>query len=878
MDLMQRFGQQRTLLIMQRIRPSTPWGCFSKSMYCRRIGTIGSLSWSGRIPTGQLETFESRSALLGTSRSRIRTSPLCGPNSMRLFTAEAKPALEEEALLAVDRDSRQILGDKLATLVGESVSKPKDLPKTAKKTKTKKKAESESKAMTEEANAIVAETKKKAKRKSAKDKKEPAAQTMTQVIEEATSVAATKTRKTSKRKSKKDEENLATSIAPGAGPSSVTQLRPYQKECIETCLANLKKGIMRQVVSLPVGSGKTVIFSHLMKQVPAPFPGATKTLILAHRQELLQQTRNHVLRSGTGLSVSMDQGSKNADMTADVIVASVPSLGREGTPRILKYNPKEFKTIIIDEAHHAAAESYGRILSHFGADNPDTHIFVYGCSATVRRHDGLMLSRVFDYISFHKSFITMIEDKWLCGLRVTTVKTELDLQEVKTRGGDFVQKDLANKVNTPARNEVVVRSYMTYANERKSTVVFAVDIEHVHSLTEAFRQYGYDARALSSKTGDDERAQLLKDFRDQKFPIIVNCGILTEGTDIPVIDSILMARPTKSNVLFLQMLGRGMRLYPGKSDCLVLDFVDVIRGEGLVTLPTLLGLDPEAVLNKEIKAIEEEPSGSEFPEETESETVVDPNTGAKVARIRVLEYDNPYQIIGDCSGIPNRLWDFTSNAWVHVGPDAYVLATKAETFRIDKSLEDGLYRCRVRQQIVRKDVSEATVTSAKNGVLTFRNNYAEMARQRRDAGEKGDKLNFFLSKGKLLPIETDSLRECIHGVDTYITRTIGHKPFILGRFAKWRKLPATDSQIRFLHKLGYGDDHGEEGSSIPGDKVSPQSSRKLTKGQAANMITRLTNGAGKRWEESKKFRIKKAKEIAKEIGVDVGPIPKLVNV
>lgn len=154
-------------------------------------------------------------------------------------------------------------------------------------------------------------------------------------------------------------------------------------------------------------------------------------------------------------------------------------------------------------------------------------------------------------------------------------------------------------------------------------MVFAVDIAHLESLTETFRQYGYDARGLSSKTNDDERAQMLKDFKDQKFPVIVNCGILTEGTgklllvactlrvlpdlklttnqrllllDIPVIDSIIMARPTKSNVLFQQMLGRGMRLHPGKEDCLVLDFVDVVRGDGLVTLPTLLGLETDSVL------------------------------------------------------------------------------------------------------------------------------------------------------------------------------------------------------------------------------------------------------------------------------------------
>lgn len=144
----------------------------------------------------------------------------------------------------------------------------------------------------------------------------------------------------------------------------------------------------------------------------------------------------------------------------------------------------------------------------------------------------------------------------LCNLRVSAIQTEFDLRDVKTQRGDFVQKDLAIKCNTPVRNDIVVRSYMTYCSkrpsllffsyglsfsltkclipdlieDRKSTVVFAVDIAHAEELTNVFRRHGFDARVLSSRTNDAERAQLLADFRARKFPVIVNCGILTEGT------------------------------------------------------------------------------------------------------------------------------------------------------------------------------------------------------------------------------------------------------------------------------------------------------------------------------------------------------------
>ncbi|KAK5798825.1 P-loop containing nucleoside triphosphate hydrolase protein [Linnemannia elongata] len=654
-------------------------------------------------------------------------------------------------------------------------------------------------------------------------------------------VVATKIKRASKSKSGASTLNTASTETVIPAPLlATTQLRPYQQECIDKCLENLKNGIMRQIVSLPVGSGKTVIFSHLMEQVPAPFPGANKTLILAHRQELLEQTRNHILRNGTGLRVTIDQGKRVADMTADVILASVPTLGRSGTTRILKYNPQDFKCIIIDEAHHAAADSYGRILRHFGADVPKTHIFLYGCSATVRRHDGLKLGGVFDYISFHKGFITMIDDKWLCGLRVSTIKTEFDLKDVQTRGGDFVTKDLALKVNTPVRNDVVVRSYMTYCGERKSTVVFAVDIAHLESLAETFRKYGYDARGLSSKTNDDERARMLKDFKNQKFPVIVNCGILTEGTDIPVIDAIIMARPTKSNVLFQQMLGRGMRLHPGKEDCLVLDFVDVVRGDGLVTLPTLLGLETDSVLNDEkIATLEEQAASSEFPDETETVEEIDPSTGLKVARIRVLEYENPYQLIGDCSGANRRVSAMSGNAWVNVGAGAFVLTCQ-----------------------------EVALTPAKDQHDNSRRNEQSKSK---DGGQGA----MFRTKKNELPIQTDTLEDCFHGVDTWISKNVGHFPGILSRFAQWRKLPATESQLKYLRKLGY--DHDPINDFGGGEDYGGEA-RALTKGQAANMITRLVHGAGKRWTESKKFEVKKTKALAKEIGVEVGPIPKFLDI
>lgn len=226
------------------------------------------------------------------------------------------------------------------------------------------------------------------------------------------------------------------------------------------------------------------------------------------------------------------------------------------------------------------------------------------------------------------------------------------------------------------------------------------------------------------------------------------------------------------------------------------------------------------------------------------------------------------------------------NAWVNVGAGAFVLTCKKIAFRIEKS-EDGLYRCFKR------------VTMDNRGLEQ------QQKQQRRQSHKKG-KLSegsgtaMFMTKANELPIQSDTLEDCFHGVDTWITKNLGNFPEV-SRFAKWRKRPASESQLNFLRKLGYdhdplddigggseddaGDDDGESGGSILAKELEmTQRKRKevaaksLTMGQAANMITRLVHGAGKRWTESKKFEVKKSKALAKEIDVEVGPIPKFVDI
>eukprot|EP00027_Filamoeba_sp_ATCC50430_P010294 CAMPEP_0168548270 /NCGR_PEP_ID=MMETSP0413-20121227/4471_1 /TAXON_ID=136452 /ORGANISM="Filamoeba nolandi, Strain NC-AS-23-1" /LENGTH=590 /DNA_ID=CAMNT_0008578561 /DNA_START=511 /DNA_END=2280 /DNA_ORIENTATION=+ len=208
------------------------------------------------------------------------------------------------------------------------------------------------------------------------------------------------------------------------------------------------------------------------------------------------------------------------------------------------------------------------------------------------RADGVGLENVFEHISYHKDFLSMMREHWLCKLRAFTVFSNHDLNDVAVSEGDFSVLQLSRSVNNPSRNHMILASWQQYASDRKSTLIFAVNVQHVMDLVQIFKAAGVDARMVYAETPKEERAAIVEDFRHRKFPVLINCGVFTEGTDIPVIDCVILGRPTLSSVLMHQMIGRGMRNYPEKKDCLVLDIVDNFSKYNLVTVPSLFGLHP----------------------------------------------------------------------------------------------------------------------------------------------------------------------------------------------------------------------------------------------------------------------------------------------
>lgn len=361
----------------------------------------------------------------------------------------------------------------------------------------------------------------------------------------------------------------------------MVSLRPYQKEALESIQSFRKKNINKQLIVLPTGSGKTVIFSHLPKLDSSLLP----MLVIAHRSELLQQAKQKIKDYNPELTVEIEQAEKKAGKV-DVVIASVQTLGRADSERINTFSKNYFKSIIVDEAHHAAAPTYRRIIDHY------EHEYLLGVTATPQRGDSTRLIDVFQEIVYYKTIQDLIEQGWLARLKGYRVTTNVDLTNVEVTEGDFIQSQLEDAVNNSYRNKLVVDTYINICPNKK-TIVFAAGVDHAAKLVKEFRRNNVQAELIVGDTPDQERSDILQKFKNGSISVLVNVGVLTEGFDEPSVEVILLARPTKSNLLYTQIVGRGTRLYDGKTHCIVIDICDVTKGKKPLGLPTLLGLPPD---------------------------------------------------------------------------------------------------------------------------------------------------------------------------------------------------------------------------------------------------------------------------------------------
>lgn len=351
------------------------------------------------------------------------------------------------------------------------------------------------------------------------------------------------------------------------------ELRPYQRDCVESVLAKFRQ-YRRLLAVVPTAGGKTVIFSTLAQRMQP-----VRTLILAHREELLTQAADKLHRA-TALVAETERAERHASLDAPVVVASVQTLMRE--KRLATWPADHFGLVVVDEAHHALADSYQRVLAHF-----HDHAKVLGVTATPDRGDQKNLGSYFEEIAFEVGLHDLIHQGFLARIAVRTVPVRIDLGAVRTTAGDYNDADLGDAIEPVLRE--IVASLRAVLGSRK-TIVFLPLVRTSRRFVDLCQEAGFTAAHIDGESED--RRELLARFAAGEFQILSNSMLLTEGFDEPSIECVVCLRPTKVRALYAQIVGRGTRLHPGKENLLVLDFLWMTERHTLVRPAHLVATSP----------------------------------------------------------------------------------------------------------------------------------------------------------------------------------------------------------------------------------------------------------------------------------------------
>jgi superfamily II DNA or RNA helicase len=351
----------------------------------------------------------------------------------------------------------------------------------------------------------------------------------------------------------------------------VIELFPDQQEALDAVLAVYHKQPIggKALVVAPTAWGKTIWFSALIHALQTPLQGCRPILIIAHRDELLDQAREKYQMFDPAAIIGKVGGGCH-EYGAPITVAGIDTISGE---RHLKNLHKfGYGLIIVDECHHAPAPKYQKVRQAL----PDA--FWLGVTATPDRLDGKSLDPLFGPPVFSMKIQEAVQRKRLCNVRGIAIKTETYLDNIRsTRNADgdidFNQRELEEAVDNPERNRHVVKKYLEHATGRKF-ICFGVSVQHAESLAYTFNDMGVNTAVIKGNTAKEERRRLYNAVRTGELDGLCSVIVLTEGFDLPVISCVIMARPTQSRALYTQMVGRGFRLAPGKKDCLILDITD----------------------------------------------------------------------------------------------------------------------------------------------------------------------------------------------------------------------------------------------------------------------------------------------------------------
>lgn len=387
------------------------------------------------------------------------------------------------------------------------------------------------------------------------------------------------------------------------------ELRPYQKEAETAVLNEWDNGVLRTLLVLPTGCGKTIVFS---KVIEDRVRAGDKVLVLAHRGELLDQAADK-LKKSTGLGCAVEKAESTClGSWYRVAVGSVQSLMRD--KRLHQFEPGYFQTIVVDEAHHVLSDGYLKVLDYFHDSR------VLGVTATPDRGDMRNLGQFFQSLAYEYTLPKAIREGFLSPIKALTIPLKLDLTGVGVQSGDFKVGDLGTALDPYL--EQIAMEMEKHCADRK-TVVFLPLVKTSQKFRDILNAHGF--RAAEVNGGSQDRAQVLQDFDVGEYNVLCNSMLLTEGWDCPSVDCIVVLRPTKVRSLYSQMVGRGTRLSPetGKTHLLLLDFLWHTERHELCH-PANLICESEDVARKMTENIEEAgcPVDIEEAEQKASEDVV----------------------------------------------------------------------------------------------------------------------------------------------------------------------------------------------------------------------------------------------------------------
>lgn len=416
------------------------------------------------------------------------------------------------------------------------------------------------------------------------------------------------------------------------------KLRNYQAEAIDAAFAAWSEGMKRPAIVLPTGAGKTVVFAHLIKdfRMRAPYrahsmgaergaPG-TRVMVLVHRDELADQAINKIRSIAPDLDVGKVKAGDN-EIGADVMVCSVQTLAVKHRLDALVgdqysvYGPVGL--IITDECHHGSAPSYQKIYDAF----PEA--LNLGVTATMARGDGNGLGDVWDDVVYRKSVLWMISKGHLVDVKARTIDMDFQMGGIKKSRGDYQAGDLGRAMEDQHADEAIAKAYVEHAKDRPG-VVFTPTVDTAELAAKSLNLAGIETAVITGETPREERQQIFRDFREGTVQVLANCMVLTEGFDAPWASCAVIARPTQSEPLYQQMVGRVLRTWPGKKDALVLH----LAGSG-GTLRTLVDLDSTIHVEK---VLDDETLAEAVEREAEAAGVAAP-PGSVAFDLKMREHD-----------------------------------------------------------------------------------------------------------------------------------------------------------------------------------------------------------------------------------------------